>query len=100
MNKFNSDLISDAKKLFPESTDINSMMQSGDIRVLDLIYSRVGFNIDEDDIIRAFRNKKENDLLEKAKQAKSIRDFYQKLFAFVHKQEEKKADKMGYGDCL
>ena len=100
MIKFNSVLMSEAKKLFPDSMELQELMKAGDAKALDYVYARIGFSVDEDDIIRAFRNKKEMKLLDIAKKAKAIRDFYQKMFTHIESQEDKMADRMGYADCI
>lgn len=101
MIKFKSDLISEAKQIFPDAKDLHELMLRGDgTKAIDFIYTRLQFNVNEDDIIRAFRNKKEQTILEQAKRARAIRDFYQKVFAFVHKQGDAVAEKMGYEDCI
>lgn len=101
MIKFKSEMCQEAKELFPDFRELHESMTRGDsTKVLDLLYSKLNFIIDADDIIRAFRNKKEQDLLDQAKKAKTIRDFYQKTFAFIHKQEDIKAECLGYKDCI
>lgn len=100
MIKYTNALMKEAKNLFPDSSDLHEMMRIGDTKALDFVYAKLGFVVDEDDIIRAFRNKKEMKLLELAKKAKSVRDFYQKMFAHIELQEDKMADRMGYSDCL
>jgi hypothetical protein len=100
MIKYTNALMTEAKNLFPDSTDLHEMMRMGDTKALDFVYSKLGFTVDEDDIVRAFRNKKEMRLLEMAKKAKAIRDFYQKMFVHIDSQEMKVADKLGYQDCI
>jgi hypothetical protein len=100
MIKYTSALVKEAKNLFPDSTGLHKMMQMGDAKALDFVYSKLGLTVDEDDIVRAFRNKKEIRLLEMAKKAKAIRDFYQKMFVHIDSQEMKVADKLGYQDCI
>ena len=99
--KFKMDIISQAKKLFPDDTKLHELLLAGDGHgALNSIFSRLGFNIDEDDILRAFRNKKEVALLEKAKRAKNIRDLYQKIFMVVQKADDMKSTAAGYSDCI
>ena len=92
--------MSEAKKLFPDSMQLHELMKAGDIKALDYVYARIGFSVDEDDIIRAFRNKKEMKLLDIANKAKAIRDFYRAMFAHIESQENKMAAKIGYADCI
>lgn len=101
MSIFTPDIIAEAKILFPEARDLHFVMQKGDAnKALDFVYTKLQFDINEDDIIRAFVNKKELLLLEQAKRAKRIRDLYQKIFACVDKQEAAVASKLGYEDCI
>jgi len=72
----------------------------GDVKVVDVLYSKIGFYFDEDDIIKAFRNKKEMKVLEMAKRAKAIRSLYQQVMMYVDKMEVEKAQKIGYADCI
>lgn len=98
---YDDDIVLAVKNIWPDWTDLHIKVKRGETRsVLDIIEDQIGLDVDEDDIIRAFRNKKEYKLLEKAERAKAIRDLYQKIFLFVDKQEEKLAEKMGYADCL
>jgi len=99
--KYDPQLISQANKLFPEFTDLHVAMRLGKTQpALDLIFSRVGFILDEDDVIRAFKNKKEHKIFDLAKKAKEVRDFYQKMFVFVDKHEGKFAEKNSLDDCF
>lgn len=100
MIKYTDQMIKMAKSLFPDNKQMHEMMRMGDPRVVDMVYARIGFYFDEDDIIRAFRNKKEHKVLEMAKRVRSIRDLYQQMFMLIEKHNTIKADKGGYGDCL
>lgn len=100
MVKFNMAIMREAKRLFPDMETLHMMMKMGDAKALDLVYSKLGFMVDEDDIIRAFRNNKEMKLLEQAKRAKDIRDLYQKMYAMIETQEMKTAERRGYQDCM
>lgn len=100
MIKFNMSMIREAKRLFPDMTVLHEMMQRGDAKALDMVYAKLGFTVDEDDIVRAFRNKKEQKLLDMANRAKDIRELYQKMYMMIESQENKMADKMGYQDCM
>lgn len=100
MLKYTDEMIKTAKSLFPDNTQMHDMMRTGDPRAVDMVYARIGFYFDEDDIIRAFRNKKEHKVLEMAKRVRAIRDLYQQMFMLMEKQNTIKAEKNGYGDCL
>lgn len=100
MVKFNMSIIREAKRLFPEMTMLHQMMQSGDVKSLDIVYAQLGFSVDADDIVRAFRNKKEQKLLETAKRSCAVRELYQKMYAMIDSQEIKRAERMGYQDCI
>lgn len=100
MMKYTEDMIKQAKALFPENTDMHELMRRGDPKVVDMLYSKLGFYLDEDDIIKAFRNKKEMRVLDMAKRAKAIRDLYQQVIMFVDKTEMNRAKKSGYADCV
>jgi len=101
MIKFDHAMIKQAKQLFPDSVVLHDMMRSGNaIRVLDFLQMKIGFTMDEDDVIRAFRNKKEFRVLEMAKRAKAIRDLYQQVFMLIEKHNNKKAELQGYEDCI
>jgi hypothetical protein len=81
--RYDYSIIKQAQKLFPDDSALHTMLKSGDPKAVDLVYSKIGFYIDEDDILRAFRNKKEKQLVEMAQRAKSIRDLYQKIYSQV-----------------
>ena len=99
--KYDAQLISQAHKLFPDWRELHSAMDIGKSQlVLDMIFTKVGFIVDEDDVIKAFRNKKEQKLLDLAKRAKEIREFYQKIFVLVDKYETKRAETQGISDCV
>lgn len=99
--KYDERLIKQAVKVFPEWKELHDNMRGGKTQpVLDMIHSRVGFVLDEDDVIRAFRNNKQDQLLQVAKKTKDIRDLYQKVFVFLDKKETKVAEKHGYNDCF
>lgn len=100
MVKFTDDMIKKAKTLFPDNVLLLDMMRKGDVKVVDALYSKLGFYFDEDDIIKAFRNKKEHRVLEMAKRAKAIRDLYQQVIAHVDSTETKIAERNGYADCM
>lgn len=100
MIKFTDDMIKKTKVLFPDNAPLLDMMRKGDAKVVDALYSKLGFYLDEDDIIKAFRNKKEYKVLEIAKRAKAVRDLYQQVLAHVDSVETKVAEKNGYADCL
>ena len=90
----------EAEQLFSDNPEILSALRSGDCKALDMVFNKISFNIDEDDIIRAFRNKKEQNLLDYAKRAKAIRDFYQKLFLLIEKRNNTVAETNNYLDCI
>lgn len=100
MIKYTDDMIKKAKMLFPEDSPLLEMMRAGDPKVVDMIYSRIGFYLDEDDIIKAFRNKKEQRILDMAKKVKAIRELYQQVLAHVDKMEIMKAQNNDYSDCI
>lgn len=100
MIKFNLALMKEAKVLFPDATDLHEMMRTGNRKALDYVQMKIGFMIDEDDIIRAFRNKKETKLLEMAKRAKAIRELYQKMFFAMESQDNKTMEKLEIQDCM
>ena len=99
--QYDEQLVSQAHTLFPEWKDLHRAMERGKSQiVLDMLFTKVGFTVDEDDIIRAFRNNKEQNLLELAKRAKQVREFYQKVFVFVDKYETRREEMQGLTDCL
>lgn len=100
MFKLNKAMLKEAESLFKDHSELLSMLKSGNPKSLDLVFSMIGFNVDEDDVIRAFRNKKEQKLLDAAKKAKSIRDFYQKLFFVVEEKTSAVAEKHNFADCV
>lgn len=100
MMKYTDDMMKMAKTLFPDNTQLHEAMKMGDAKVVDMLYSKLGFYFDEDDIIKAFRNKKEMKVLEMAKRVKAIRDLYQQVLAHVDKMEMKMAESKGYSDCI
>lgn len=100
MVKFTSAIMKDAKMLFPDNTDLHEMLRTGNRKALDYVQMKIGFMIDEDDVIRAFRNKKEQSLLDMAKRSKAIRDLYQKMFFAIEAHDNKMSDKMDYQDCM
>jgi len=100
MIKFNMALMKEAKSLFPDATDLHEMMRTGNRKSLDYVQMKIGFMIDEDDIIRAFRNKKETKLLDMAKRAKAIRELYQKMFFVMEAHDNKTMEKMDMQDCM
>lgn len=100
MIKFNMALIKEAKSLFPDATDLHELMQTGNRKALDYVQMKIGFMIDEDDIIRAFRNKKESKLLDMAKRAKAVRELYQKMFFVMESQDNKMMEKMDMQECM
>ena len=100
MMKYTDEMMKMARTLFPDNTQLHDAMIMGDSKVVDMLYARLGFYFDEDDIIKAFRNKKENRILEMAKRAKAIRDLYQQVIAHVDKMELKSAENKGYADCI
>lgn len=100
MIKYTDDMMKKAKMLFPDNAPLLEMMRVGDPKVVDMIYSRLGFYLDEDDIIKAFRNKKENRILEMAKRVKAIRELYQQVLSHIDKTEMNRAQNNGYSDCM
>lgn len=100
MVKFTDDMIKKAKTLFPDNVMLLDMMRRGDVKIVDVLYGKLGFHLDEDDIIKAFRNKKEYRVLDMAKRAKAIRDLYQQVIAHVDSTETKIAERNGYADCM
>lgn len=100
MTKFTDDMIKKARSLFPDNVILIDMMRKGDSKVVDILYGKLGLYLDEDDIIKAFRNKKEYRVLDMAKRAKAIRDLYQQVIAHVDSTEMKLAERNGYSDCV
>lgn len=99
--KYDEKLIKQATKVFPQWKELHDNMRSGKTQpVLDMIHDQVGFVVDEDDVIRAFRNNKQDKLLDLAKKSRDVRELYQKVFLFLDKQETKVAVKHGYDDCF
>ena len=98
--RFSSMLIKEAKTIFPRDIELHEMMRIGDRKALDYVQIRVGFTVDEDDIIRAFRNKNEHNLLDIARRSKAIRDLYQKIFFLIDEQDDKAAEKLSHMDCI
>jgi hypothetical protein len=100
MVKYTSSIMKAAKELFPNASMLHDMMRLGDTKALDVVQSYLGLKIDEDDIVRAFRNKKENKILEAAKRAQNIRELYCEMFHLIEKQQEKRAVVNQYEDCM
>lgn len=88
MIKYDAQIVNECKKLFPENTKLHEMVINGDPKAADVVFQRVGFSVDEDDILRAFRNKNESQLLLAAKRAKAIRTLYSKMFFIVDRVDE------------
>lgn len=93
-------MIEDAKKLFPDWTELHKSMELGQSSATDLLYPKIGFYVDEDDIIKAFRNKKENKILDLAKRSRSIRSLYQQMVCLVDSTEIEIATRNNYLDCF
>jgi glutaredoxin 2 len=100
MVKYTDEMMKKAKSLFPENREMHEMIRMGDPKVVDMLYKKIGFYLDEDDIIKAFRNKKEMRILDMAKRAKAIRELYQQMMMHVDKMNMNKADKLGHSDCM
>lgn len=100
MVKYTDEMMKKAKSLFPENTEMHEMIRMGDPKVVDMMYKKLGFYLDEDDIIKAFRNKKEMRILDMAKRAKAIRELYQQMMMHIDKVNTIKAEKNGYADCM
>lgn len=99
--KYDEKLIRQTVKMFPEWTELHENMRLGKTQpVLEFLYSRVGFSVNEDDVIRAFRNKKENKILQLAERAKNVRELYQKVYLFLDKHETRFVEKHGFEDCV
>jgi hypothetical protein len=96
----NKAMTKEAEQLFSDNSEILLALRNGDSKALDMVFNKISFTIDEDDIIRAFRNKKEQNLLDYAKRAKAIRDFYQKLFLLIEKRNDVVAERNNYLDCI
>lgn len=100
MVKYNNVIMKEAKTLFPESTDLHEMIRTGNRKAVEYVQMKIGFMLDEDDVIRAFRNKKEQNLLNMAKRAKAVRELYQKMFFAIESHDDKMAEKMDLQDCV
>lgn len=98
--KYDYSIIKMVNKLFPEDTSMKMSAQNGDRNLLDMVYNKIGFHIDEDDVLVAFRNKKEQRILDMAKRAKAIRDLYQKIFLAIENDMNELAENHSYQDCL
>jgi hypothetical protein len=98
--KYDNNIIKQAKRLFPTDANIHKMISTGDRRLLDIVKLKIGFIVDEDDILRAFRNKKEDVLLRSAQRAKDIRDFYNQVYIEIDKQENKFIKLNNLKDCF
>ena len=98
--KYSYSTIKDVNKLFPDSDEMKTAVKLGDMKLLDMVLDRVGFDVDEEDVLRAFRNKKEQKILQIAKRSKAIRDLYQKLFSEIESHMDDLSDKNDYNDCL
>lgn len=85
MVKYDSEIVSECARLFPDNLKLHQLVQLGDPKALDIVFQKIGFSVDEDDILRAFRNKTEGKLLADAKRAKAIRSLYSKMFFVVDK---------------
>jgi len=93
-------MIEDAKTLFPEWKELHNAMDLGQSTASDLLYPKIGFYVDEDDIIKAFRNKKEHNILEIAKRSRAVRLLYQQMVSLVDVTEMEIATKNNYADCI
>lgn len=100
MVKYSDDIMKQMRQLFGDNLVMMDMARRGDTALVSALHSKLGFYLDEDDIIKAFRNKKEHRVLEMAKRAKAVRDLYQQVWHFVDAAETKRAEKNGYADCL
>ena len=89
MIKYNKKILKDAMELFPNDKMMHDMIKTGNVRVIEHTHKHIKFYVDEDDIIRAFRNKKEKSLLEYAQRAKDVRQFYQEIVECFDKSHEK-----------
>lgn len=83
MVKYDAAVLKECVRLFPEYHRLHTEVKNGSPKAIDLVYEKIGFHIDEDDILRAFRNKKEAEILECARRAKSVRDLYGKMYLQV-----------------
>lgn len=100
MVKYTTNMMKTAKDLFPHASPLHELMRMGDTKALDLVQANLGLKIDEDDIVRAFRNKKENKILEAAKRVQKIRGLYCEMFYLIEKQHDKRAEVNQYEDCM
>lgn len=100
MVKYTLAMINRAKDLFPQATLLHKMMREGDTKALDLVQSQIGLKLDEDDIVRAFRNKKEDKILEIAQRAQNIRQLYGEMYMLIEKYQSRRAEINKYEDCV
>lgn len=100
MVKYTFAMIDEAKDLFPHATLLHKMMREGDTKALDVVQSYIGLKLDEDDIVRAFRNKKEYKILEIAQRAQNIRTLYCEMYMLIEKQQNRRAELNKYDDCV
>jgi hypothetical protein len=100
MVKYTLAMINCAKDLFPTATLLHKMMREGDTKALDVVQSYIGLKLDEDDIVRAFRNKKEYKILEIAQRAQDIRKLYCEMYMLIEKQNTRRAELNKYDECL
>jgi adenylate kinase family enzyme len=89
MVKYDKKLLKTAIELFPRDLSMHEMIKKGSVRVIEHIHKQIKFYVDEDDIIRAFRNKNEKSLLEYAQRSKDVRQFYQEVVESFDENHEK-----------
>lgn len=89
MIKYNKEILKNAIELFPKDKSMHDMIRNGNVRVIEHVYKHVKFYVDEDIIIKAFRNKKEKNLLQYAERSQSIRKLYQDIVECFDKNHER-----------
>lgn len=100
MVMFTDEMKAEAKSIFPQWTELHTHMENGNVKIVDMIYGQIGLALDEDDIIKAFRNKKEHKILEIAKRTKAIRALYQDVLFHIDSDEMARATQGNYADCM
>lgn len=83
--KYDFKLIQKAKKLFPNEVRLHDMMKAGDRKAIDYVYSlyekhRVEFVLDEDSIIKLFKNNQQDKMLSIAVLSRDTRKLFKDMY--------------------
>ena len=82
---FPQDLIDECRKLYNvrKHIELERAIRDNQVKfILNLLEEGCKFNLDQDEIIKAFRRKKENEVLEYAKAIRARRKLYRKVYLF------------------